>query len=96
MINPIKSLQSRKQRKDSQNFERTKPGKRLTTLNDSHKGEKCFVIGNGPSLTAEDLNRLQDSNIPTFAMNRVFKFFPHLSYLLTETGKLDELLYPQE
>lgn len=75
MINPIKSIQSRKQSKDSQNFEKTKYGKAIKSLKDSHKGEKCFIIGNGPSLSADDLNRIQDSGIPTFAMNRVFKFF---------------------
>lgn len=76
LINRIhNSLTARKQNRDSQHFETTTYGKAIRDLKDSHKGEKCFVIGNGPSLTAEDLNRLQDSGIPTFAMNRVFKFF---------------------
>lgn len=70
------SLTARKQTRDSRHFETTKYGRVIAALKDSHKGERCFVIGNGPSLTAEDLNRLQDSEIPTFAMNRVFKFFP--------------------
>ena len=80
MINPIKSLQSRKQSKDSQNFENTKYGKAIQSLKDSHKGEKCFIIGNGPSLRAEDLDKLQDSGISTFAMNRVFKMFPQTKW----------------
>ena len=80
-INRIKaSLTARKQNRDSQHFEKTEYGKAIRALKDSHKGEKCFVIGNGPSLTAEDLNRLQDSGIPTFAMNRVFKFFPQTKW----------------
>ena len=70
------SLTARKQTRDSRHFETTKYGRVIAALKDSHKGERCFVIGNGPSLTAEDLNRLQDNGIPTFAMNRVFKFFP--------------------
>ena len=74
------SLTARKQTRDSQHFETTQYGKAICALKDSHKGEKCFVIGNGPSLTAEDLNRLQDSGIPTFAMNRVFKFFPQTKW----------------
>ena len=27
--------------------------KRLAALKDSHKGERCFIIGNGPSLQAD-------------------------------------------
>lgn len=69
------SLISRKHRWDAQHFEKTKYGKAIQSLKDSHKGEKCIIIGNGPSLSADDLNRIQDSGIPTFAMNRVFKFF---------------------
>ena len=77
MIDRIRnSIIARKQNYDSAHFEITKYGKAIRALKDSHKGEKCFVIGNGPSLTAADLDRLQDSGIPTFAMNRVFKLFP--------------------
>lgn len=74
------SVKSRKHGWDLQHFETTKHGKEILALKDSHKGEKCFVIGNGPSLTAEDLNRLQDSGIPTFAMNRVFNIFPQTNW----------------
>lgn len=33
-----------------------------------HEGEKCFIIGNGPSLKAIDLDRI---NIPSFSSNRI-------------------------
>lgn len=39
-----------------------------------HKGKRCFIIGNGPSLTPKDLNLLKDEI--TFAANRVFYIFP--------------------
>ena len=74
------SCVAHKQNRESSHFEKTKYGKTIRALKNSHKGEKCFVIGNGPSLTTEDLNRLQDSGIPTFAMNRVFKFFPQTKW----------------
>lgn len=70
------SLNAHKQNADSRHFEKTKYGRQIAALKDTHKGEKCFVIGNGPSLTPEDLDRLQDSGIPTFAMNRIFNIFP--------------------
>ena len=39
------SLTARKQTRDSQHFETTQYGKAIRALKDSHKGEKCFVIG---------------------------------------------------
>lgn len=46
---------------------------RLARLKDTHKGERCFLIGNGPSLTGEDLNLLKDEY--TFGTNMVYKIF---------------------
>ncbi len=46
---------------------------RLERLKDTHKGERCFLIGNGPSLTGEDLNLLK--NEFTFGTNMVYKIF---------------------
>ncbi len=53
------------------------PGNRskLETLKDSHKGEKCFVIGNGPSLNKEDLDNLKHNNIFCFASKGIFNIF---------------------
>ena len=33
--------------------------RRLQALKDSHRGERCFIIGNGPSLKQTDLSRLR-------------------------------------
>lgn len=46
---------------------------RLERLKDTHKGERCFLIGNGPSLTGDDLNLLK--NEYTFGTNMVYKIF---------------------
>ncbi len=46
---------------------------RLEHLKNTHKGERCFLIGNGPSLTAKDLDLLQDEY--TFGTNMVYKIF---------------------
>lgn len=48
---------------------------RLEALRDSHKGEKCFVIGNGPSLKAEDLDKLKQNNIFCFASKGIYNIF---------------------
>lgn len=40
-----------------------------------HEGESCFIVGNGPSLLMEDLERLQKSGINSFGMNLIYKIF---------------------
>lgn len=45
----------------------------LKELKDIHKGDRCFVIGNGPSLTAEDLELIKDEI--SFASNFIYKIF---------------------
>ena len=47
----------------AKNFDKTKYGKKLAKLKDSHKGELCFIIGNGPSLSVNDLNKLYEKDI---------------------------------
>ena len=46
---------------------------RLERLKDSHKGQRCFLIGNGPSLNGHDLDLLKDEF--TFGTNMVYKIF---------------------
>ncbi|MBO7254734.1 MAG: hypothetical protein J6V36_05480, partial [Clostridia bacterium] len=71
----IKSIEARMQNWAANNFEKTKYGRKLAKLKDSHKGERCFIIGNGPSLSVNDLNKIYEKNIPTFSTNRIFKLF---------------------
>jgi hypothetical protein len=43
---------------------------RLEKLRDIHKGKRAFILGNGPSLTVEDMNLLKDEI--TFASNKIY------------------------
>ena len=45
----------------------------IEVMKDLHKDQRCFVIGNGPSLSPEILDRLTDEY--TFAVNRIAKIF---------------------
>lgn len=45
----------------------------LYKCKDMHRGRRCFIVGNGPSLRIEDLDRLQGEL--TFASNRIFLAF---------------------
>lgn len=44
---------------------------KLRELRNSHRGEIAFIIGNGPSLVAKDLDILMMKNVFTFASNRI-------------------------
>lgn len=56
-------------------FEKTKNGKILSRLKNQYSGKRCFLIGNGPSLQAEDLTRLHENGEITFAFNRIYTIF---------------------
>lgn len=71
----IKSIKSRYQTHFLNNFAKSKYADRLRQIKDISKGEDCFIIGNGPSLTSEDLEALSDLGVATFGANRVFKMF---------------------
>lgn len=59
--------------------------KRLAELKGIHKGQRAFIIGNGPSLKNTDLSKLR--NEFTFGLNRIYLMFPelgfHTSYFIT-------------
>ncbi len=45
----------------------------LKSLKDIHNGERCFIIGNGPSLKAHDLDKLK--NEICFGTNGIYEIF---------------------
>ncbi len=53
-----------------------------------HLNERCFIIGNGPSLKAEDLNKLK--NEITFAFNRIYYIFDKTDWRPTYYCSEDE------
>jgi hypothetical protein len=55
------------------NIPLTKNNSKILALKDKYKGERCFIIGNGPSLKPEDLERLKGEY--TFASNKIYKIF---------------------
>lgn len=55
--------------------------KRLRGFKDKHKGERCFIIGNGPSLNRMDLSPLRKEI--TFGLNRIYLLFDRLGYSTT-------------
>jgi hypothetical protein len=67
--------------------------RRLAALKDIHKGERCFVIGNGPSLRQTDLTRLRDE--VSFGVNRIYLLFPELGFTTTYFLSMNDLVIEQ-
>ena len=92
MIHPILSLQARKQTYTLKHFKTSKYGRYMASIHNSHMGESCFIIGNGPSLTAEDLTVLWQKQIDSFAVNRIFKIFSQSEWRPTYYVSTDAVL----
>ena len=54
---------------------------RLLGLKGKHRGERCFIIGNGPSLNRTDLTLLRREM--TFGLNRIYLLFDKLGFHTT-------------
>jgi len=67
--------------------------RRLSALKDIHKGQRAFVIGNGPSLKQTDLSKLR--NEITFCMNRFYLAFPELGFTATYLCITNDLVVEQ-
>ena len=61
--------------------------KYLKSFKGIHKGERCFIIGNGPSLTSDDLERLKGE--VCFGSNRIFYIFSNTSWRPTYYLSID-------
>ena len=66
---------------------------KLKELKDIHKGERAFIIGNGPSLRQTDLSKLRDEF--TFGMNRIYLLFPELGFHTTYFVSINDLVIEQ-
>jgi hypothetical protein len=67
--------------------------RKLAALKDIHRGERCFIIGNGPSLRQTDLSLLKDEY--TFGMNRFYLMFPELGFTTTYFLSVNDLVIEQ-
>ena len=74
-MRPLKSIQARWQTYTLSHYKNSFYGRKLQKLKNIHKGERCFIVANGPSLTSGDLNMLYNNKEITFGMNRIYKFF---------------------
>lgn len=67
--------------------------RRLEELKNIHKGKRCFILGNGPSLNQTDLSLLEDEI--TFGLNRIYLLFPKLGFTTTYLVSINTLVLEQ-
>lgn len=67
--------------------------RRLGELKDIHRGRRCFIIGNGPSLKQTNLQKLRDEY--TFGMNRIYLGFPEMGFQTTYFLTINSLVIEQ-
>jgi hypothetical protein len=67
--------------------------RRMHELHNSHLGERCFIIGNGPSLRKTDLAKLQGEF--TFGLNRIYLIFPELQFTTSCLVSVNDLVLEQ-
>lgn len=58
-----------------EHFELSRFGKHISNFHNAYFGKRCFLIGNGPSLKAEDLTKLHENGEVTFGFNRIYNIF---------------------
>lgn len=82
-------------KKDQRKRRRLSSKKKFNSLKNICKGKRCFIIGNGPSLTIDDLNCLKNED--TFGVNRIFKIFNQTdwrpTYYCTQDSRMLEEIY---
>jgi hypothetical protein len=66
---------------------------RLEAMKDRHRGERCFIIGNGPSLKETDLSLLRDEF--TFGLNRIYLLFDQLGFSTKYYVSINRLVLEQ-
>jgi len=67
--------------------------RRIVAMKNKHQGERCFIIGNGPSLRNTDLSLLKDE--VTFGMNRIYLLFDRLGFVTTYYVSVNDLVIEQ-
>ena len=66
---------------------------RLGALRNLHAGQRCFILGNGPSLRQTDLTKLQGEY--TIGLNRIFLAFPEMGFQTSYLVSINDLVIEQ-
>lgn len=70
--------------------------KELRQFKNIHKGKRCFLIGNGPSLTYDDLEVLRTHGEITFGVNRIYLSFEKTKWRPDYYVAVDSIVIEQD
>ena len=56
--------------------ERRVSKRKLASYKGKYKGKRCFIVCNGPSLKAEDLDKIADSKDVSIGINQIARIYP--------------------
>lgn len=59
-------------------YQKSADSKYIKSLHNKHLGQRCFVIGNGPSLKKDDLEKIKGEI--SFASNRIYHIFKYTNW----------------
>lgn len=79
-MDPFNAVKARFLNFKAAHYDRFPEGKALQKVRNAHAGRRCFIIGNGPSLNAADLEKLKENGEITFAFNRIYHIFDQTSW----------------
>jgi len=65
----------------------------ISRFHNLHQGSRCFILGNGPSLTHTDLDLIKDEF--TFGMNRIYLLFPEMGFETSYYVSINTLVLEQ-
>ena len=70
-----------------------KPHSQLKIFKDIHKDRRIFLVGNGPSLSSNDLDILHDNNDISFGFNKIYRIFEKTAWRPDYYGFTDFFSY---
>lgn len=69
--------------------------RQILEMKNRYPGQTCFIIGNGPSLRVEDLERIQSLGYPCFASNKIYKLYGDTTWRPDYYACTDALVFKQ-
>lgn len=66
---------------------------RLEKYHNIYLGQRCFILGNGPSLRQTDLSKLREEF--TFGLNRIYLLFPEIGFPTSCLVSVNDLVLEQ-
>lgn len=72
-----------------------KEERKLLQYKNKYAGKRCFVIGNGPSLRLEDLEKIRENGDYSFACNKIYKVFDKTEWRPTFYACTDSAVFRQ-